>query len=85
MKVDTVYRLTTRISLLIHGIMSLKNILDTNIYAMIFIRTFLLTGYQNTVYKDKFLIMAMEVANESSEPLAEMWKTAQRESIMEHR
>lgn len=42
-------------------------------------------GYQNTVHKDKFLIMAMEVANESGESLIELWKSAQRESIMEHR
>ena len=44
-----------------------------------------LIGYQNTVHKDKFLIMAMEVANESGESLIELWKSAQRESIMEHR
>ena len=42
-------------------------------------------GYQNTVHKDKFLVMAMEIANESSESMVELWKSAQRESIMEHR
>lgn len=42
-------------------------------------------GYQNTVHKDKFLIMAMEVANESGENVVELWKSAQKESIMEHR
>lgn len=42
-------------------------------------------GYQNTVHKDKFLIMAMEVANESNRSFAELWKAVQKDSIMEHR
>lgn len=42
-------------------------------------------GYQNTVHKDKFLIMAMEVANESNKSLSELWKSVQKDSIMEHR
>ena len=46
---------------------------------------FYVVGYQNTVHKDKFLVMAMEIANESSESMVELWKSAQRESIMEHR
>jgi len=44
-----------------------------------------MTGYQNTVHKDKFLIMAIEVANESNKTFSELWKTVQKESIMEHR
>ena len=71
--------------MLIHGIVSLKDMLYRIFMQEYLLGLCLITGYQNTVYKDKFLIMAMEVANESSEPLAEMWKTAQRESIMEHR
>ena len=46
---------------------------------------FYVAGYQNTVHKDKFLVMAMEIANESNESMVELWKSAQRESIMEHR
>ncbi|XP_053399459.1 motile sperm domain-containing protein 2-like isoform X2 [Mercenaria mercenaria] len=42
-------------------------------------------GYQNTVHKDKFLIMAMEVANESNKSFSELWKSVQKDSIMEHR
>ncbi|XP_060557960.1 motile sperm domain-containing protein 2-like isoform X2 [Ruditapes philippinarum] len=42
-------------------------------------------GYQNTVQKDKFLIMAMEVTNESNRSFSELWKSVQKDSIMEHR
>ena len=45
----------------------------------------LVAGYMNTVHKDKFLVMAMEVTHESSLTLAELWKTAHKDNIMEHR
>ncbi|XP_076446615.1 motile sperm domain-containing protein 2-like [Babylonia areolata] len=40
-------------------------------------------GYINTVEKDKFLVMAMEVTGDSYD--TSLWKTAPKETIMEHR
>ncbi|XP_052246361.1 motile sperm domain-containing protein 2-like isoform X2 [Dreissena polymorpha] len=42
-------------------------------------------GYQNTVHKDKFLVMALEVQTESSKTFADLWKATPKDSIMEHR
>ncbi|XP_052767071.1 motile sperm domain-containing protein 2-like isoform X2 [Mya arenaria] len=42
-------------------------------------------GYQNTVHKDKFLVMAMEVAHESTMTFSQLWKSAQKDNIMEHK
>ncbi|XP_052828219.1 motile sperm domain-containing protein 2 [Octopus bimaculoides] len=41
-------------------------------------------GFENKIQSDKFLVRAMEVTDESKD-VAELWKTVQRESIMEHR
>lgn len=41
-------------------------------------------GFENNIQSDKFLVRAMEVTDESKD-VTEMWKTVQRESIMEHR
>ncbi|GAB1601594.1 motile sperm domain-containing protein 2-like isoform X2 [Argonauta hians] len=41
-------------------------------------------GFENKIQSDKFLVRAMEVTDESKD-VSELWKTVQRESIMEHR
>ncbi|XP_021356599.1 motile sperm domain-containing protein 2-like isoform X2 [Mizuhopecten yessoensis] len=46
---------------------------------------YLQQGYHNTISKDKFLVMAMEVTTESQDKLAELWKTIPKENIMEHK
>ncbi len=50
----------------------------------------LLSGYQDTVHKDKFLIMSLEVAEDkvaglNVERLSHLWKEALPEAVMEHR
>ncbi|KAK7097956.1 motile sperm domain-containing protein 2-like isoform X2 [Littorina saxatilis] len=44
---------------------------------------YLLPGYMNTVERDKFLVMAMEVTGDTYD--VSLWKTAPKDSIMEHR
>ncbi|XP_069131475.1 motile sperm domain-containing protein 2-like isoform X2 [Argopecten irradians] len=46
---------------------------------------YLQQGYENTISKDRFLVMAMEVTTDSQENLAELWKTIPKENIMEHK
>ncbi|XP_046564606.1 motile sperm domain-containing protein 2-like isoform X2 [Haliotis rubra] len=46
---------------------------------------YLQAGYQNsTIQKDKFLIMGMDVTDDST-TVSELWKIVPRDSIMEHR
>lgn len=40
-------------------------------------------GYINTVDRDKFLVMAMEVTGDTYD--TSLWKTAPKDTIMEHR
>jgi hypothetical protein len=44
---------------------------------------FLCAGYMNTVDRDKFLVMAMEVTGDTYD--TSLWKTAPKDTIMEHR
>ncbi|XP_033743770.1 motile sperm domain-containing protein 2-like isoform X2 [Pecten maximus] len=46
---------------------------------------YLQQGYENTISKDRFLVMAMEVTTDSQDKLAELWKTIPKENIMEHK
>ena len=41
------------------------------------------SGYINTVDRDKFLVMAMEVTGDTYD--TSLWRSAPRDSIMEHR
>ena len=41
------------------------------------------SGYITTVDKDKFLVMAMEVTGDTYD--TSLWKTAPKDTIMEHR
>ncbi|KAK3100204.1 hypothetical protein FSP39_016243 [Pinctada imbricata] len=41
--------------------------------------------YSSSVDKDKFLIMAMEMTGDAPDNLMELWKSVQRENVMEHR
>ncbi|XP_052077845.1 motile sperm domain-containing protein 2-like isoform X2 [Mytilus californianus] len=58
------------------GIVKAGSTVDVHVY--------LQQGY-NTVSKDKFLIMAMELTSDSADNLQQLWKTVPRENIMEHR
>ncbi|XP_060064841.1 motile sperm domain-containing protein 2-like [Ylistrum balloti] len=46
---------------------------------------YLQQGFENTICKDRFLVMAMEVTTDSQEKLAELWKTIPKENVMEHK
>lgn len=55
------------------------------------VNVYLQTGYQDTVHRDKFLIMSYEVTEEARsaldnpEKISQLWKDAPQEKLMEHR
>ncbi|XP_074651496.1 motile sperm domain-containing protein 2-like isoform X2 [Tubulanus polymorphus] len=50
------------------------------------VSVFLQAGHSSTIHRDKFLVMTMEVeAGVSNSEIGELWRTASRDDIMEHR
>ncbi|ESP03679.1 hypothetical protein LOTGIDRAFT_237580 [Lottia gigantea] len=49
------------------------------------VHVYLQPGFSSTIAKDKFLIMAMEVTNETADSINDLWKKVGKENIMEHR